>query len=43
MKWSNKFNYPKSTRSIENGYRKYSLGEEKLPSVTTILTDKKYE
>ena len=36
MKWNNKFNYPKSTRSIEDGYRKYSLGEEKLPSVTAI-------
>ena len=38
MKWNNKFNYPKSKRSIEDGYRKYSLGEEKLPSVTTILS-----
>ena len=38
MKWNNKFNYPKSTRSIEDGYRKYFLGEEKLPSVTTILS-----
>ena len=38
MKWKNKFNYPKSTRSIEDGYRKYFLGEEKLPSVTTILS-----
>ena len=28
MKWNNKFNYPKSTRSIEDGYRKYFLGEE---------------
>ena len=43
MKWKNKFNYPKSTRSIEDGYRKYSLGEEKLPSVTTILSATKSE
>ena len=38
MKWNNKFNYPKSTRSIEDGYRKYSLGGDKLPSVTAILS-----
>ena len=43
MKWNNKFNYPKSIRSIEDGYRKYSLGEEKLPSVTTILNATKSE
>ena len=43
MKWNNKFNYPKSKRSIEDGYRKYSLGEEKLPSVTTILSATKSE
>ncbi len=43
MKWSNKFIYPKSTRSIEDGYRKYFLGEEKLPSVTTILSFTKSE
>ena len=43
MKWSNKFIYPKSTRSIEDGYRKYFLREEKLPSVTTILSATKSE
>ena len=43
MKWKNKFIYPKSTRSIEDGYRKYFLGEEKLPSVTTILSATKSE
>ena len=43
MKWNNKFNYPKSTRSIEDGYRKYLLGENKLPSVTTILSTSKSE
>ncbi|MDC3060384.1 hypothetical protein OA072_00995 [Candidatus Pelagibacter sp.] len=43
MKWSNKYNYPKSSRSIEGGYRKYLLGENKLPSVTTILSATKSE
>ena len=43
MKWSNKFNYPKSSRSLEDGYRKYLLGDNKLPSVTTILNATKSE
>ena len=38
MRWNNKFIYPKSTRSSEDGYRKYLLGDEKLPSVTSILS-----
>ena len=37
MKWNNKFNYPKSSRSIEGGLRKYLFGDEKLPSVTSVL------
>ena len=37
MKWNNKFRYPKSSRSFENGLRKYLFGDEKLPSVTSIL------
>ena len=37
MKWNNKFNYPKSSRSNENGMRKYLFDHEKLPSVTSIL------
>ena len=37
MKWNAKFNYPKSSRSIENGMRKYLFDNEKLPSVTAIL------
>ena len=37
MKWNSKFFYPKSTRSIVNGSRHYSINQEKLPSVTTIL------
>ena len=43
MKWSNKFNYPKSSRALEDGYRKYLLGDNKLPSVTTILSATKSE
>tara|TARA_B100000902_G_scaffold298534_1_gene285883 strand:- start:984 stop:1670 length:687 start_codon:yes stop_codon:yes gene_type:complete len=37
MQWNNKFIYPKSTRSIVQGFRHYSVNEENLPSVTTIL------
>ena len=43
MKWSNKITYPKSSRSLEDGYRKYLLGDNKLPSVTTILGATKSE
>ena len=37
MKWNKKFNYPKSIRSLVNDARHYEVGNEKLPSVTTIL------
>ena len=37
MRWNNKFFYPKSTKSIINGSRHYSVNQENLPSVTTIL------
>jgi hypothetical protein len=37
MQWNNKYNYPKSTRSIFQGSRHYSINKENLPSVTTIL------
>jgi genome maintenance exonuclease 1 len=37
MEWNNKYIYPKSTRSIVDGSRHYSVNEERLPSVTTIL------
>jgi len=43
MEWNNKFTYPKSSRSIENGHRKYLFGDKKLPSVTTILSATKSE
>jgi genome maintenance exonuclease 1 len=37
MQWNNKYIYPKSTRSIFQGSRHYSVNQENLPSVTTIL------
>ena len=43
MIWSNKFNYPKSVRSIEDGLRKYFLNDTKLPSVTSVLQATKSE
>ena len=43
MEWNNKFTYPKSSRSIEDGFRKYLFGEEKLPSVTSVLNATKSE
>ncbi len=37
VKWNKRFTYPKSVRSLQDGQRHYSVGDEKLPSVTTIL------
>ena len=37
MKWNKLYTYPPSTRSTTDGLRTYSVGKEKLPSVTTIL------
>ena len=37
MKWNKLYNYPPSTRSTTDGLRIYEVGEQKLPSVTTIL------
>ena len=37
MQWNNKYIYPKSSRSIIHGSRHYSVNQENLPSVTTIL------
>ena len=37
MEWNNKYNYPTSTRSIVDGSKIFSVNEERLPSVTTIL------
>jgi len=38
MKWNKQFIYPKTVRSSVDGVRKYSIGKEKLPSVTTIIS-----
>jgi genome maintenance exonuclease 1 len=38
MKWNKQFIYPKSIRSLINDERHYAVGDEKLPSVTTILS-----
>ena len=38
MKWNKQFIYPKTVRSSIDGVRKYSIGQEKLPSVTTIIS-----
>ena len=38
MKWNKKFDYPSSTRSLVMGQRHYDVDNEKLPSVTTILS-----
>ncbi len=37
MKWNKLYNYPPCVRSTIDGFRKYEIGKEKLPSVTTIL------
>ena len=37
MKWNKKFTYPKTVREAIEGERHYSINDEKLPSVTTIL------
>ena len=38
MKHNNQFIYPKSMREVINGKRHYNVKNEKLPSVTTILS-----
>jgi len=38
MKWNKLYEYPTSSRSLINNARHYDVGEEKLPSVTTILS-----
>ena len=43
MKWNNKFTYPKSSRSLKNGFRHYLFDNNKLPSVTSILQATKSE
>ena len=43
MKWNQKFIYPKSSRSLVMGRRHYEIGNDKLPSVTTILSQTQSE
>ena len=43
MKWNKKFIYPKSSRSLVMGQRHYDISNEKLPSVTTILSQTQSE
>jgi genome maintenance exonuclease 1 len=38
MKWNKRFKYPTSTRALVNDERVYDIAQEKLPSVTTILS-----
>ncbi len=38
MIWNNKFSYPRTNRTIEDGVRKYEVNNEKLPSVTSVLS-----
>jgi ATP-dependent exoDNAse (exonuclease V) beta subunit len=43
MIWNKKFIYPPSTRSLVMGRRHYEIGTDKLPSVTTILSQTQSE
>jgi hypothetical protein len=42
-KWNKLYDYPKSVRELINSQRHYSIGNSKLPSVTTILDQTKSE
>ena len=37
MKWNKKYHYPSSTRSVHKGFRHYTLKNQMLPSVTSII------
>ena len=37
MKWNKQYNYPPCVRSTTDGLRTYNVGNENLPSVTSIL------
>ena len=43
IKWNKKFVYPRSSRSLVMGRRHYEIGTDKLPSVTTILSQTQSE
>jgi len=38
VKWNKLYKYPKSSRSLIEGNRHYDISNEKLPSVTTIIS-----
>ena len=38
MKWNKKYDYPSSTRSVLRGIRQYTLNNQILPSVTSIIS-----
>ena len=38
MKWNKLYKYPKSIREMIEGKRHYAIDDNKLPSVTTILS-----
>ena len=38
MKWNKKYDYPSSTRSVLKGIRQYTLNNQILPSVTSIIS-----
>jgi len=38
LKWNKQFIYPESVRALIKNERHYTIGNEKLPSVTTILS-----
>ena len=43
MKWNKKFNYNPLSRIPVNGSRHYAVGQQRLPSVSTILSKTKSE
>ena len=43
IKWNKRFDYPSSIRSLVMGQRHYDIGNDKLPSVTTILSNTQSE
>ena len=43
MKWNKKFNYTTLSRIPVNGSRHYAVGQQRLPSVSTILSKTKSE
>ena len=38
LKWYKQFSYPKSQRELVMGQRHYAVDNQKLPSVTTIIS-----